>query len=332
MRLGVRLGQRCHSAHWCRGWLSEVLSPVQDVGSHSYCGRFLSTGKDLIRLCVSLPSVASGAPPPSSISLSFSSFPVAPSADTAVGINNTYISIYESNSKDQTKRLLSQFNQTLFKHNIPHRLLSEDDPPFTSTGPSSRPARWWPYGTAPERIAYLSAARNLAMAPIQSSDPAVRVPDWEDFTKVIFLNDVYFSHEGVMRLINTRMTDGDGEGKADYDLACAMDYGWSGESCLLRVSVVFRAALLEPQITTWTLASGSTSNQSPSLCFRATLPRNFVNFPQILIRGTHGPCFQSSCLMPTPDSSTPLPPLTFLQLPIIPIILIIAGCCTPSTR
>ena len=64
------------------------------------------------------------------------------------------------------------------------------------------------------------------MEPLQSPDDSVRLPDWNEFTKVIFLNDVLFDWPAIVRLLGTSV-DG---GEADYDLACGIDYGQSGES------------------------------------------------------------------------------------------------------
>jgi len=107
---------------------------------------------------------------------------------------------------------LHTLNSTLDGLGFPHRILTGDDD-----------RHWWPYGTSAERIAYLAGARNIALEPIQSSNHELRVPDWEDFTKIIFLNDIVFRWEDVVRLIGTE-TDGE-----EYDLACAMDFGASGE-------------------------------------------------------------------------------------------------------
>ena len=88
--------------------------------------------------------------------------------------------------------------------------------------------RWWPYGTAPERIQYIADARNTALEPLQSANATVRLDNHYTYSKVIFLNDIIFSYESIVRLIATRL-DGDTSLPPDYDLACAMDYGSSGK-------------------------------------------------------------------------------------------------------
>lgn len=134
------------------------------------------------------------------------------SADIPVGPERTFVSIYESNSKDSTPALLQDFAKRLDERGVANRILSDTT------------ERWWPYPTSPERINFLAAARNKAMAPLQSPSADVRLPDYDSYTKVLFLNDVLFTWEAAVRLLGTEY-DGDG----DYDLACGMDFGASGE-------------------------------------------------------------------------------------------------------
>lgn len=138
-------------------------------------------------------------------------------ADIApVGHNSTFISIYESNSEDSTPELLRNFAQKLTHANIPHRIVTTTDD-----------KRHWSYSTSPERIQYLADARNKAIEPLQSEDEAVRLPDWTDYTRVVFLNDVIYKWEAVVRLIATRL-DEDETKAGEYDLACGLDYAISG--------------------------------------------------------------------------------------------------------
>jgi hypothetical protein len=135
-----------------------------------------------------------------------------------VGHNSTFISIYESNSVDSTPELLNKFSQRLTHVNIPHRFVSTTDD-----------NRHWSYSTSQERIQYLADVRNKAMEPLQSADDNVRLPDWEDFTRVIFINDVIYKWESVVRLIATRL-DEDETKAGEYDLACGLDFAISGTS------------------------------------------------------------------------------------------------------
>ncbi len=137
--------------------------------------------------------------------------------DFAVGEQNVFVSIVEGDSKDNTKALLGLFSKQLERRGIPHRIISED----TST-------HWWPYKTAPERIGFLAKVRNRALEPISSDNSTIRLLDHDTYTKVIFLNDIYYTYQSIVRLLATRL-DGDASLPPDYDLACATDFGWSGE-------------------------------------------------------------------------------------------------------
>lgn len=137
---------------------------------------------------------------------------------TTVGTSNVFVSISESNSIDRTKVLLRDFDAALNTLQIPHRITTEDNSD-----------RWWPYGTSPERVTYLAGVRNRALEPLQSSDETVRLSNNTDFTKIVFLNDIYFSWQSIVRLLATRL-DGRQDLPPDYDLACAIDYGSSGVS------------------------------------------------------------------------------------------------------
>lgn len=122
------------------------------------------------------------------------------------------MSVYESNSRDATPELLRDFGKRLDAQGVAHRIVSDTT------------ERWWPYATSPERIRFLADARNKAMEPLQSPSADIRLTDYDSYTKVLFLNDVLFTWEGAMNLLATKR-DYDG----DYDLACAMDFGASGE-------------------------------------------------------------------------------------------------------
>lgn len=132
-----------------------------------------------------------------------------------------FVSIVESNSRDRTKTLLYALRSTLRARGVPHRILSYDDDD-----------RQWPYGTSPERIAYLANVRNQALEPLQSDNASVRLDNYESYTRILFLNDVYFDFRDILQLLGTRGADSEpnSDDLPDYDLACAMDFGWSGKS------------------------------------------------------------------------------------------------------
>lgn len=91
---------------------------------------------------------------------------------------------------------------------------------------SNDPGGQFPYSTSPERIEFLAKARNKAMLPIQSPDASIRLPNWKQYSRIIFLNDIVFEWRDIVRLIATRV---EGKEDEDYDVACAMDFGRYGE-------------------------------------------------------------------------------------------------------
>lgn len=98
------------------------------------------------------------------------------------------------------------------------------------------PKKWWPHGTSPERINFLAGVRNEALAPLQSSDPETRLPDYAQFTKILFLNDIYFTWQSLVNLLETRLSSlASKDDKSafprptDYDMACATDFGNAGK-------------------------------------------------------------------------------------------------------
>lgn len=109
--------------------------------------------------------------------------------------------------------MLAEFSQKLTHLGTEHRIVNE-----TTEG------RWWPYGQSAERIDLLAQARNRALEPLQSADANVRLRNYNQFTKIIFINDVVFSWQGAVRLLATNL-----DGEEGYDLACGMDYVQVGE-------------------------------------------------------------------------------------------------------
>lgn len=78
-----------------------------------------------------------------------------------------------------------------------------------------------------QRIGFLADARNKALEPLQSANSSLRLGDYDDFTKVLFFNDVVFSWQSAVRLLATSADDTPGED--GYDLACGIDYFAAGK-------------------------------------------------------------------------------------------------------
>lgn len=160
-----------------------------------------------------------------------------------LGVDNVYVSIYESFSRDGTKQILRDFSKTLNTLSIAHTLVAPNDehlprPRFKSV--------------SDERIAFLSDMRNAAMKPFHahvkehalwfaSQDPSMyhrthghgdddgdvfygpkhSIPHPQRaFTRLIFLNDIIFTSYDAMTLLGTL--------NGDYDGVCAMDMAPSG--------------------------------------------------------------------------------------------------------
>jgi len=133
-----------------------------------------------------------------------------------VGLDKVFISIYESNSEDGTGFYLAGYRESLERLGISHEVV----PMVKDEGES------WPYTTSLQRIEFLAKLRNKTIGPIQSADPDTRLANWRELTRVIFLNDIRFEWEDIVRLMATRVK---GQENEDYDVACAMDFGEYGE-------------------------------------------------------------------------------------------------------
>ncbi|KAF8202750.1 cryptococcal mannosyltransferase 1-domain-containing protein [Mycena galopus ATCC 62051] len=118
-----------------------------------------------------------------------------------LGPENVFVSIVESNSGDNTAELLRGFDKTLEEMEVERRILIGD----TSI---PRPSDM---GTAPPRIQFLAAVRNLVMEPLV---------EYGGYTRVIFSNDVFIEAESVVELLDTK--------GGDYDMACGLDLAYWG--------------------------------------------------------------------------------------------------------
>ncbi|KAJ6454202.1 cryptococcal mannosyltransferase 1-domain-containing protein [Mycena sanguinolenta] len=138
-----------------------------------------------------------------------------------LGTENVFVSIVESNSQDQTAHLLEEFDKTLGTMHVKRRILTHD----TSI---VRPADM---GTAPPRIQFLAAVRNLAMEPLVQHG---------GYTRVIFSNDVFIEAESIVELLDTK--------GGDYDMACGLDMAWWGlyDQWVIRDRLGRLASLLWP--------------------------------------------------------------------------------------
>ncbi|UJR38466.1 hypothetical protein I4U23_031134 [Adineta vaga] len=128
-----------------------------------------------------------------------------------LGSNNIYLSIFENNSTDATPQLLQQFEKQIkCKHKIVTTKLYLNDEQYASLYIQNGTRRYL------SRITYLAMIRNRAIEPILDDQFNMSSNGIRRFSKVLFLNDIFFSSQDAVRLLQTN--DG------DYAAACALDF------------------------------------------------------------------------------------------------------------
>jgi alpha-1,3-mannosyltransferase len=119
----------------------------------------------------------------------------------AVGEDNIFISIYESNSNDKTKEMLTRFEADLTRQKVPHHIEMASTHDHIGVEGNYN------------RIDFLAKLRNkvydaLDVQPGASYKSRVN--------RVLWLNDILFDSASALDLLNTN------EGR--YDVACGLDY------------------------------------------------------------------------------------------------------------
>ena len=144
----------------------------------------------------------------------------------ALGIGNVYISIYENGSYDGTKDALRDLHRKLEELGVRSRVVldetSHED--VVKSRPTEPKAGWIKMERsgfekyqihrgdfALRRIHYLAQLRNRVLEPL-----AELAEKGEKFDKVLFLNDVVYSSDDILHLLQTR------NGK--YAAACTLDF------------------------------------------------------------------------------------------------------------
>ncbi|KAM5465984.1 hypothetical protein MauCBS54593_006232 [Microsporum audouinii] len=142
---------------------------------------------------------------------------------TLLGARNVFVSIYENDSGNATSEALMELQDKLPCNSSvvagDHLRLS-DLPKTTAPGGKKRI----------KRIAYLAEVRNRALRPLNSSyipdstEPSERGfrHTTEQFDRVLFLNDIYFSATDAAQLLFS--TNAEKTGRPDYRAACAIDF------------------------------------------------------------------------------------------------------------
>ncbi|CAI7646747.1 unnamed protein product [Penicillium glandicola] len=133
---------------------------------------------------------------------------------TKLGPENVFISIYESGSYDNTKGALWELDWELERLRVPRNITLS---PVTHEDEIAAPVTGEGWVRTPDgktqlrRIPYLARIRNLSLLPLQDL-----ARQGITFDKILFLNDVVFTRNDVLELLNTN----DGE----YGAACSLDF------------------------------------------------------------------------------------------------------------
>lgn len=131
-----------------------------------------------------------------------------------LGPENVYVSVQESGSWDDSKGALRWLDDELAAIQVRRKILLDET---THTDEINKPpvSTGWintPRGKLElRRIPYLSRLRNLVLQPMHELHEA-----GEQFDKVLFLNDVVFTTNDILSLMNTR--------GGEYAAACALDF------------------------------------------------------------------------------------------------------------
>lgn len=110
-------------------------------------------------------------------------------------------SVVESYSNDRTAQRLQILKSELDVLGVENRFLLQ----------GTQIERPESMETAPPRIKFLSATRNLALEPLFER---------ADFDRVVFSNDIFIEAESIVELLNTR--------NGDWDMVCGLDLAYWG--------------------------------------------------------------------------------------------------------
>ncbi|KAK5095273.1 hypothetical protein LTS08_008172 [Lithohypha guttulata] len=131
-----------------------------------------------------------------------------------LGPNNTFVSVYESGSWDNSKDALRELEQELDHRGVGKKIVLDETTHEDEIAKPPGETGWinTPRGKQElRRIPYLSRLRNLSLAPLEELAE-------QDifFDKILFLNDVVSSLSDVLTLLNTN--------NGQYAAACSLDF------------------------------------------------------------------------------------------------------------
>jgi len=130
------------------------------------------------------------------------------------GPNNTFVSIYESGSWDNSKAVLRELQTQLESIGVGHKIVLDKVTHEDEIAQSPADTGWidTPRGRKElRRIPYLSKLRNLSLEPLQSL-----AQEGILFDRILFLNDVVFTLNDVLTLLETN--------NGHYAAACSLDF------------------------------------------------------------------------------------------------------------
>jgi hypothetical protein len=131
-----------------------------------------------------------------------------------LGIENVFVSIYESGSYDQSKDALRELDNALEGLGV-RRSIVMSDVSHADEIRSQPGAEGWVRTAAGKtelrRIPFLASVRNHVFEPLEAL-----AEKGEHFNTILFLNDVVFTSEDVLRLLDTN--------GGDYAAACSLDF------------------------------------------------------------------------------------------------------------
>ncbi|OAA48748.1 glycosyltransferase family 69 protein [Metarhizium rileyi] len=130
------------------------------------------------------------------------------------GPNNVFVSIFESGSWDDSKEVLRELDRDLERRGVPHRVEVSDVTHQDELNNAKKGEGWvdTPRNKRElRRIPYLSKLRNKTIKDLLDLHK-----QGIEFDKVLFLNDVVFTVEDVLTLMDTN--------GGEYAAACSLDF------------------------------------------------------------------------------------------------------------
>lgn len=131
-----------------------------------------------------------------------------------LGTENVFVSIYESGSYDETQQALRELEANLELLEVRKEVVLSELTHKEEIAAQSTEHGWidTPAGEhALRRIPFLASIRNKVLKPLE-----VLTAQGEQFDTILFLNDIAFTTEDVLRLLDTN--------GGDYAAACSLDF------------------------------------------------------------------------------------------------------------